>query len=76
MINQNCPCAHKECPIHGDCEKCSAIHPKPRKTYCQSSSAKKAFIKFASNVTILKKLYNNIVIKKINDKNKNDLTCY
>ena len=67
MKNQNCPCAHKECPIHGDCEKCRAIHPKPRKTYCQSGSAQKAFIKFASNVTILKKLYNTIVNKKIKE---------
>ena len=67
MKNQNCPCAHKECPIYGDCEKCRAIHPKPRKTYCQASSAQKGFINFASKVTFLKKLYNNIVIKKIKD---------
>jgi hypothetical protein len=67
MKNQNCPCAHKECPIHGDCEKCRAIQKKPRKTYCQSGSDKKGFIKFASKVKKKKKLYNTIVIKKIKE---------
>ena len=65
MKNPNCPCTHKECPIYADCEKCRALHPEPRKTYCQASSAKKAFINFASNVTVLKKLYNTMVIKKL-----------
>jgi hypothetical protein len=65
MKNPNCPCAHKECPIHGVCEKCRALHPKPRKTYCQGSAAHKAFINFASNVNFLKKIYNTIVIKKL-----------
>lgn len=27
----NCPCKHKRCSRHGDCEKCRAFHHAPDK---------------------------------------------
>ncbi|GHV08254.1 hypothetical protein FACS189485_19550 [Spirochaetia bacterium] len=64
MENLNCLCPNKECPAHGECKACRALH-KNRKTYCQSDASQKAFMNFAFKIYFLKKLINGMISREI-----------
>ncbi|GHV71716.1 hypothetical protein AGMMS49928_24830 [Spirochaetia bacterium] len=43
IVNPNCACPNKKCPVVGKCHECRTAHKKP---YCESGAVQQAFARF------------------------------